>query len=90
MKHLLAISWLILSHVDYTSGEMCQDQQFIPGEYDMFSPFVDTYDSHFGDLATNTTIIIEDVSKPSIETSKESLVFVKDSSLTYEEGSIFN
>ena len=53
----------------------------------MYSPCVDTFDSYFGDLATNTTSIIEEITEP--QEFKETTVFVKDSPLTYEEGSIF-
>ena len=89
MKHLLAISWLFLSQADYTSGKLCQDQQLIPGELDMYSPCVETFDSYFGDLATNTTSTIDDFNEPLPLETTEATVFVKDASLTYAEGSIF-
>ena len=54
----------------------------------MYSPCVETFDSYFGDLVTNTTSTVEDVFDPLPLELTEAPVFVKDSSLTYAEGSI--
>ena len=68
MRHLLAISWLILSQTDYTLGKICQDQQLVPAELEMYSPceniFANIEIPELGNLATNTTSTFEQDEEP--------------------------